>query len=466
MPDYLHTHYNFLILERKEKIMYPFSLVVYESDLGKLEKFYLLTILESFDKPIDTNQILEHIKTIIDKLYDSPKYKKYKSMKSTNISNDSMAIDYAKYQCWDDGNLTDEGRELFFQFKKELIDKIYDELSDELKSLKLTVVEDDDFMICLKKEKKQFLPNRKMNKAISESIVLTNQEKEYLLILMEESSAKLSKEDKARLDSFMTRYDARIDKDGNGSILLNNRRATVRPAKDRKVIASGLDEKISLDLTKLCKIPKDEQIDAVMWHEEGHRRLHNLHPNSQIADRKRMNTQIRAKVAGDIINTSRTGDPVQDASISNDIYNKRVKGINDSGANEELVAKRLAFRDGMKKYADLGTYVTVNELEADQFSANKVGKDAVISALKSMDKLDDVYGEIDAEREIKQEKKTKKFQKLPNKKAKEKFVSDIREKHKKYAKKIHKMHEKETKIRADALNDRSVDDGIRKSLSD
>lgn len=53
--------------------------------------------------PKTKNHILDEICTIINELYQEPKYKKYSDMKLAKVSKDGSTIEYTKYQGWNDG---------------------------------------------------------------------------------------------------------------------------------------------------------------------------------------------------------------------------------------------------------------------------------------------------------------------------------------------------------------------------
>lgn len=94
--------------------------------------------------------ILDEIRDIINELYDDPKYKKYSGMRRAKVADNGVSIEYTKYQGWDDED-SDPGKSKASQeFQKELLDRIQDQLSDDLKKHKIKIIEDDDFCLFVK----------------------------------------------------------------------------------------------------------------------------------------------------------------------------------------------------------------------------------------------------------------------------------------------------------------------------
>lgn len=76
--------------------------------------------------PKTRTRILDKISSIINELYQEPKYKKYSDMKLIKVTNNGLTIEYAKYQGWDDGVDTPdpERNKLFQEFQKDLLARI------------------------------------------------------------------------------------------------------------------------------------------------------------------------------------------------------------------------------------------------------------------------------------------------------------------------------------------------------
>lgn len=158
-----------------------------------------------------------------------------------------------------------------------------------------------------------------------------------------------------------------------------------------------------------------------------------------------------------------------DTKMANQIYdfiNTPMSHEDEMKKNPDLIEQRKEFRRKMKKYAKPGNHVNVNELEADQYAANKVGTETMIRALHSMNKLDKVYAEIDIRNATENEKNSEAYKKLSSDKARKKYIDDFQKKMRLHYDKLHKKHMKETEIRARALNDKSVSAAVRRSLSD
>lgn len=98
------------------------------------------------------NPIIEKIRKIINDLYDEPKYREYSYMRSDEVVTGRSSIEYVKYQGWDDGDTNPEKAKAFQEFKKDLMDRIQDQLSDDLKKYKIKIVEDDDFCLFVKEK--------------------------------------------------------------------------------------------------------------------------------------------------------------------------------------------------------------------------------------------------------------------------------------------------------------------------
>lgn len=274
-----------------------------------------------------------------------------------------------------------------------------------------------------------------------ENTYLSDREKEYLLAIME-----MTKEETYRWNRFKDRYHVTPkDKNGDRELTLNGQRVKVHEPKDDKVISSNQAGDLNINIEKLCMIPNDNEIDAVMQHEDGHRKLHTLNPNSKALDKKRTDVQLRADVAREITLRSLSGERIHDDAIANTILklvNVPMTSKNMKKKDAELVEKRKRFREKMRQnHLVPDTYADVNEFEADQYAANKVGKDTLIRALRSMDSLDKKYEELDIKRGLAKD---------PDR--------DYEE--------LHKRHLKDTDIRANALNDTRIDMALRRSLSD
>lgn len=126
--------------------------------------------------PKTRTRILDKISSIINELYQEPKYKKYSDMKLAKVTNNGSTIEYAKHQGWDDGADTPdpERNKLFQEFQKDLLARIEERLSDDLKQYGIKIVEDDDFYLVLQEET-EFSVSDDFLLAIHENAYLSDQ---------------------------------------------------------------------------------------------------------------------------------------------------------------------------------------------------------------------------------------------------------------------------------------------------
>lgn len=233
---------------------------------------------------------------------------------------------------------------------------------------------------------------------------LNEPEKEYLLILME-------------------------------TLILNRKHIKVSIPDRDKLITSNLDDQLTLNLYKSCEILEGKEMDA----------------------------------ADELMQNPIANNYNHDAEMVNQIYdfiNTPMSYEDELKKNPYLIEQRKEFRRKMKKYVDPGNYVDINELEADQYAANKVGAETMIRAMHSMNKLDKIYAEIDIKRATENEKNSEAYKKLNSNKARKEYIDDFQEKMRLYYDELHKRHIKAAEIRSRALHDKSVSAAVRRSLSD
>ncbi len=389
------------------------------------------------------------------------------------------------------GEIDPKKAKAFQEFKKDLMEHIQEQISDDLKRYKITIIEDDDFCLFVK-ENTHMNSYEKLKLTVYESgldfedaceviDVLENCDDEELeevvesvLILVEE--AVMTDGDKDRLQKFKTRYKVYgPDKNGDYRMTLNNQRVKVSEPTNGAIISTNpFDGSLKIDFQKLSKIPTDEEIDAVIQHEDGHRKLHTLDPKSEAMDKKRTDIELRADVAYDMLQKSGTGNRTTDDYNADEVWKLIETPLSKKDEDKkkpELVEARKQFRTAMKKsHVKEDSYVDANELEADQYAANRVGVDALTQALDHMDKLDDAYEAIDIGREIRKLVHTGKYQSIKTRKGKEEYLKKQRkrliQKRHPFYKQQHEEHLKDTEIRKGALKDIDVDKKIRRSLSD
>ena len=190
-------------------------------------------------------------------------------------------------------------------------------------------------------------------------------------------------------------------------------------------------------------------------------------------DKRRTDGQLRADVAYDILRKGSSDNRTKDEDNANKILKLALTPLSKEDEDKqdpELVEARKQFRTAMKKsHVKKDSYVDANELEADQYAANRVGVDALTQALDHMDKLDNAYEEIDIGKKIKELINEDEYQSIKTKKEKDEYLEKhhkrlIQKLHPLY-KKQHKIHLNETEIRKSALKDTDVDKTIRRSLT-
>lgn len=387
------------------------------------------------------------------------------------------------------GEIDPKKAKAFQEFKKDLMEHIQEQISDDLKRYKITIIEDDDFCLFVK-ENTHMNSYEKLKLTVYESgldfedaceviDVLENCDDEELEDVVESVldivGKVMTKADKDRLRNFKSRYKIYgPDKNGEYRMTLNGHRVKVtEPTNGAIIAANPIDASLKIDFQKLSKIPSDKEIDAVVQHEDGHRRLHTVDPECKAMDKRRTDGQLRADVAYDILRKGGSDNRTKDEQNANKILKLALTPLSKEDEDKqdpELVEARKQFRTAMKKsHVKKDSYVDANELEADQYAANRVGVDALTQALDHMDKLDDAYEAIDIGKKIKELINEDEYQSIKTKKEKEEYLEKhhkrlIQKLHPLY-KKQHKIHLNETEIRKSALKDTDVDKTIRRSLT-
>lgn len=121
---------------------------------------------------------------------------------------------------------------------------------------------------------------------------------------------------------------------------------------------------------------------------------------------------VRINAMDEFIQKSIANGRNHDTEMANQIYDfisTPTSHEDEMNKNPDLIEQRKEFRRKIKKYVKPGNHVNVNELEADQYAANKVGTETMIRALHSMNKLDKVYAEIDIRNETENEKNSETY---------------------------------------------------------
>ena len=306
--------------------------------------------------------------------------------------------------------------------------------------------------------------------ALYEHTSLSDREKDYLLAIME-----MTEEEKEQLEKFKKRYQATLDKDGNGEITLNGERIKVIGSKEPDFFASTkpITGNFRLNIENLCKLSDPKDCDAILQHEFGHRKLHTIDIDGNVVDKKILDDKLRNDIVKDIL-TSYGIDPENPANgkerqIIRE-FNNYLKVPMSPDMIKNLDHKRLAlrkkFRSDIQRYAVKGSmHLNRNEFEADQYAANKVGKDAVIHSLKLMDSLDKELNDKNTEAQLEEFKKTKKYNNASNQE-KRKLLSNVK-KYLDYSSKDSRIiHEGETEIRKSVLNDTSISNAKKRSLTE
>lgn len=384
------------------------------------------------------------------------------------------------------GEIDPKKAKAFQEFKKDLMEHIQEQISDDLKRYKITIIEDDDFCLFVK-ENTHMNSYEKFKLTVYESgldfedaceviDLLENCDDEELeevvesvLELVEEA---MTVDDIRIWTRFSKRYDVSSeDKDGNRTMILDGQRVKISKPKNDVVISTDpFDGSLKIDFEKLCKIPHDDEIDAVIQHEDGHRKLHTINPRCEAMDKKRTDEQLRADVAHDILQKVGTGNRTRDdynAGKVEDLIDTPLSKKDRSKMIEKLVKERKKFRVAMKRsHVKEDSYIDANELEADQCAANKVGVNTLIRALQSMDKLDREYARIDLEKKLENAINSKEYKNLKTDSERELHLKKIRKISKRECEQGHREHIKETKIRRKALKDPSINTDTRKLLSD
>lgn len=144
-------------------------------------------------------------------------------------------------------------------------------------------------------------------------------------------------------------------------------------------------------------------------------------------DKRRTDGQLRADVAYDILRKGSSDNRTKDEDNANKILKLALTPLSKEDEDKqdpELVEARKQFRTAMKKsHVKKDGYVDANELEADQYAANRVGVDALTQALDHMDKLDNAYEEIDIGKKIKELINEDEYQSIKTKKKRKTNIS-------------------------------------------
>ena len=392
-------------------------------------------------------------------------------MKLAKVTNHGSTIEYTKYQGWDDGaNTPDpERNQLFREFRKDLLARIEDQLSDELTTYGIKVVEDDDFYLALER-KVEFVLSDEFLTALYEHTGLSDREKDYLLAIMEASlEDKLTDEEKDRLKDFKKRYKATLDADGNGTMKLNNEIVKVYSRTNGDVASSdAFTGDLSLHMRKFLKISGAKDREAVLQHEFGHRKLHTVDMRGGVVDRKRIDDELRKQIRDELTSMVKRNNQSDTSE-----FIKKLKYYTGLHLREEdikmqksgLIVKRKEFRDKLKHLVTPNSHANLLEFEADQYAANKVGVKQLIHAFQTMDALDNEFDEIDVDEKLSELEKTKNYKKASEKEKKrlKQFVADNVNSSPDLK---HQIHEMETKVRENALNKKDIDPSVRKSFTD
>lgn len=340
----------------------------------------------------------------------------------------------------------------------------------ELKTYGLKVIEDDDFYLSLERGKVEFVLSDEFLTCLYENTELSDREKDYLLTIMEASlEDKLTDEEKARLKDFKKRYKATLDADGNGMIKLNNELVKVRSRTNGDVASSDIIKgDLSIHMRKFLKIPSVKDRETVLQHEFGHRKLHTVNMRGGVVDLKRIDDELREQIKEELLEMlKRNGEPEGSKLREKIIFHSGMRLPDEAEGIQKavLIEKRKTFRDKLRPLVVSDSHATLNEFEADQYAANKVGAKRVIHALQTMDKLDKEFNEIDVDERLRELEETKTYKKASEeeKKRLKQLVADNVNSSPGLK---HDVHEMETKVREKALNQKDIDPSVRKSFTD
>ena len=193
----------------------------------------------------------------------------------------------------------------------------------------------------------------------------------------------------------------------HGFILFENWATPVDILTDDTLIVNGKEVigeiqtslssgKIILNSKILLRLKSNRFRDAVICHELGHSKLHN---QLAIPD-PTMNHYVLVNIVCDIINAQANSPKLKNYTDYNDyaadyirgwyspLYSQYVRKLQNSSLDERatiLSEYRQQCIDKFREY-DMGTHANPMEFEADRFSANRVGTQTLIKALKRVSK--------------------------------------------------------------------------------
>ena len=227
---------------------------------------------------------------------------------------------------------------------------------------------------------------------------------EYLSILNEKKTAS-----QYRKDKFKKTYDFKPDKNdksGNtGTIKMNGRRVNV-DLDGQQTAANLVSDKPEIQLSKsYWKLPK-KYGKAVLDHEDGHNRLHNINSKNTYADKKNKTKEVYKSTIHSLYKNSGvdldndesvkrykyrdpnlvfyTNDEVRDDAYKNTgIKNVDIDKYNRGASkNKDEIKKRNESLNAAKKHVSSSrNHDTALEYEADRYSANRNGDKNMIKSL-------------------------------------------------------------------------------------
>lgn len=309
-----------------------------------------------------------------------------------------------------------------------------------------------------------------MINAIIESTELSNAEKEYLLLLMEASlEEQLTDEEKDRLKDFKKRYKAHLDSDGNGIIKLNNELVKVHSKTSGDVASSDIiTDDLNIHMRKFLKIPDAKDREAILQHEFGHRKLHTVNMRGGVVDLKRIDDELREQIKNDLLEMLKGNGEPEESKLEKKIIFHAGMRLPDEAEDIQkagLIEKRKAFRDKLRPLVVSNSHATLNEFEADQYAANKVGAKRMIHALRTMDGLDDEFDNVNIDEDLNKLRNDRHY-KNKSEKERERLEKEVILNNTYLSDLIRRIHKKETDAREKALKNKDIDSSVRKSLTD
>lgn len=209
---------------------------------------------------------------------------------------------------------------------------------------------------------------------------------EYTLITLSEMKTR---EEYARR-SFKKKYNFKPDKPGSnsGTITVDGEKINIKMGAD-KTVAHLLDKDSTIDIKdktffKLKGSNNSDRRDAMLKHEIGHQKLHNIHPDNKTVDNdKRSINQYRSSVS------YLAGKDKDKLSLSMDDIRDMNKYFKNATKDPSKIKERDDSLNAAKKYAsDKYPHAKDVEYEADRYSANHSSEGSIKRGIRNTYKVD------------------------------------------------------------------------------